>query len=261
MRGSDMPEIMRKGTRLFFSRSGEGVSVLFHTGGAGDGRMWQMAGYTDVIGGCQQILFDHRGRGRSGRPLNVDDHRLEEYVDDLIAVLDAAEAQRAVIIGYSFGASVAYATAAVFPERCSAVIGIGGLSSPEEVSSARPTIIDSLRESGTRAVIEELAASEDEACPKWLIENLSSTDAEMFALQIEACLQASTEWAHFPQITAPTLVICGELEDGGEADLAASKLANGAAVVLRGYGHLQVFWHGEVTAPLIRDFLVSNGVL
>src|SRR5579863_5734209 len=94
--GGAMPEISRNGVTIFFSQSGEGVPVLFHTGGAGDGRMWQMAGYTEVLSGCHQILLDHRGRGRSGRPTNVEEHRMEEYVRDVIAVLDAVDATPAV---------------------------------------------------------------------------------------------------------------------------------------------------------------------
>jgi pimeloyl-ACP methyl ester carboxylesterase len=223
--------------------------------------MWQMAGYTDNIGACHQILFDHRGHGRSGRPTNVEDHRLEEYVADVIAVLDAVGVDRAVMIGYSFGASVVYAAAGAYPDHCSAVVGIGGLRPPDDVSAKRPSIIDRLRERGTRAIIEEMAAEEDEPCPTWLVDNLSTTDAEMFALQLEGCLNAATEWEHFSLITAPALIVCGELEDDGEAALAASTLVNGTAIVLPGYGHLQAFWHGEVTAPMIRDFLTSNGLL
>jgi pimeloyl-ACP methyl ester carboxylesterase len=255
-----VPEVTRGGTRLYFSRSGEGATVLFHTGGAGNGRMWELAGYTDVIGG-DHLLFDHRRRGRSGRPTRVEDHRMGEYVDDVTAVLDAVGVQRAVIVGYSFGACVAYAAAAAHPDRFSAVVGIGGLSSPDAVPTTDSRVVDFLRARGTRAVIEEIASTEDEACPTWLMDNLSTTDSEMFALQIEGCRDAATEWASFPLISAPTLIVCGQREDDGELDLAASTLANVTTVVLPGYGHLQAFWHGEVTAPLIRDFLVSHGVL
>lgn len=253
-----MPEIMREEVQLFFSQSGEGFPVLFHTGGAGDGRMWQMAGYTEILGGCNQILLDHRGRGRSGQPRALEDHSMEEYVKDVIAVLDAAGVARAALIGYSFGASVAYATAATYPEYCSAVVGIGGIRTPDVISTERPPIIDSLRERGTRTIIEEMASEESEPCPPWLVDNLSSTDAEMFALQIEGCLSATSDWEHFLHIQAPTLIVCGELEDDGEAALAASTLKQGAAVVLPGYGHLQTFWHAEVTAPLIRSFLIAE---
>ena len=256
-----MPEIFRAGVRLFFSQTGEGVPILFHTGGAGDGRMWQMAGYTEILGGYHQILLDHRGRGQSGRPTNVEDHRLEEYVDDVIAVIDAAGVGHAILVGYSFGASVVYATAATYPDYCTAVVGIGGLSSPDDASTERPPIIDLLRERGTRSIIEEMASEEDEPCPAWLVDNLASTDAEMFALHLEGTLDAPSEWAHFPVIQAPTLILCGELDDDGEVAIAASTLKHGSAIVLAGYGHLQSFWHGEVTAPLIRDFLASEGLL
>ena len=110
-------------------------------------------------------------------------------------------------------------------------------------------------------MIERMAAEKEEPCPTWLVDNLSSTDADMFALQIEGCLDGATEWTHFPLIDAPTLIVCGEHEDGGEAALAASTLVDGKAIVLPGYGHLQAFWHVGVTAPLIREFLVSNGLL
>jgi pimeloyl-ACP methyl ester carboxylesterase len=224
--------------------------------------MWEMAGYTDVIGGCRQILLDHRGHGRSGRPSDVERHQLDEYVADVIAVLDAAHVEQAVLVGYSAGAVIAYATAAAHPDRCSGIVGIGGLGPPDEqVMGQSPRLVRELREQGTRWVMEEMASSENEPCPQWLVDNLSETDAEMFVLQLEGWASAPTEWAVFPKITAPTFIVCGEHEDAGEASLAASRLADGTAVVLPGYGHLQAFWHGEVTAPLIRDFLVSHHLL
>ena len=36
-----------------------------------------------------------------------------------------------------------------------------------------------------------------------------------------------------------------------------SLLAGAVPAAGTGYGHLQAFWHGEVTAPLIADFLRS----
>jgi len=256
-----MAKITRDEVPLWYSESGSGPCVLFHTGGGGDGRMWEMAGYTEVITGCRQIVFDHRGHGRSGRPKDVESHRLGEYVADVIAVLDAAAADRAVLIGYSSGAAIAYATAAAHPDRCSGVVGIGGLGPPDDVSMGRPSLVDKLRARGTRSIIEEMAAGEEEPCPRWLIDNLSATDSEMFAFQLEGWASAPTEWATFPGISQPTLIICGEHEDDGEVELAASMLADGKATVVPGYGHLQTFWHAEVTGPLIRDFLVSRGLL
>jgi pimeloyl-ACP methyl ester carboxylesterase len=224
--------------------------------------MWEMAGYTQVLAGTRQVLLDHRGHGKSDCPEGVENHRIEEYVADVIAVLDAVEVERAILVGYSAGAFVAYGTAARHPDRCSGVVGIGGVALPDESYESWDPLIDRVREFGMPATMQHMAAREEEPCPPWMLENLSSTKSEMFALLMEAWLDAPSEWEWFPKITAPTLIICGEHEDGqGETALAASTVQDGQAVLLPGFGHLQAFWHGEITAPAIRDFLVSRGLI
>jgi pimeloyl-ACP methyl ester carboxylesterase len=257
-----VPEIARDGVALYYSESGRGPTVLFHTGGGGDGRMWEMAGYTHALAGTRQILLDHRGHGRSDCPEGVENHRIEEYVADVIAVLDAADVERAILVGYSAGASIAYGSAALHPDRCAGVVGIGGVPLPDESYAGWNPLIDRVREFGMPATMEQMAASEEEPCPAGLLKNLSSTRSEMFALLMEAWLDAPSEWEWFPKIAAPTLIICGECEDGqGGTALAASTVQDGQAVLLPGFGHLQTFWHGEITAPVIRDFLVSRSLI
>ena len=63
---------------------------------------------------------DLRGRGTSAQlppPYGMDAH-----VDDLVAVLDHAGVDRAIVIGHSMGCNVAARLAADHPERCSAVL-------------------------------------------------------------------------------------------------------------------------------------------
>ena len=50
------------------------------------------------------ILFDKRGMGLSDRPADID---VEQWVDDVLAVLDAVGSERAVILGISAGAPTA----------------------------------------------------------------------------------------------------------------------------------------------------------
>jgi class 3 adenylate cyclase len=63
------------------------------------------------------ILFDKREQGlsdRLGRPPTI-----EECVDDMRAVLDAAGSERAAVLGISEGGAMAILFAAMHPERCS----------------------------------------------------------------------------------------------------------------------------------------------
>jgi class 3 adenylate cyclase len=68
------------------------------------------------------IMFDKRGTGLSDR---VDVASLEERMDDVRAVMDAAGSRRAVVFGSSEGGALAILFAVTYPERVSALILYG----------------------------------------------------------------------------------------------------------------------------------------
>jgi len=91
------------------------------------------------------------------------------------------------------------------------------------------------------------------------MENLASTPAEMFLLELEGWADAPRDCDDFPRIEAPTLIVCGEDENtDGAAELAVDALAIGEAFVMPGFGHLQAFWRSDVTAPIISEFLARQ---
>lgn len=51
------------------------------------------------------IAFDHRGHGRGLRPMRR--VRIADLADDVVAVLDALDIERATVVGYSLGGAVA----------------------------------------------------------------------------------------------------------------------------------------------------------
>lgn len=66
--------------------------------------------------GIDVIMYDLRGHGRSDRP--AAGYRLDDFVDDLDALLEALGETRPVhVIGNSFGGSIATGLAAWYPER------------------------------------------------------------------------------------------------------------------------------------------------
>jgi pimeloyl-ACP methyl ester carboxylesterase len=248
--------VIRNGVRLHYSDIGSGPPVFWHTGGGGDGTMWLTAGYLDQLPGRRHLLFDHRGHGSSDRPEGVQAHSLEEYQADVIAVLDAAGIERAAMVGYSDGGRIVYCLAAKHPERVTALVGIGGVADRSDTNAWRRELAESVRKTGLRTWLAAMSSREAEPVPGWLLENLATTETEMFALECEGWADAPTECQDFPHITSPTLIICGEMEDtDGAAEQATGILPDGRAIVLTGFGHLQAFWRSDVTAPLIRDFL------
>jgi len=188
-------------------------------------------------------------------------HRLGEYVEDVVAVLDGAGAGRAALVGYSAGARIAYAVARQYPDRVSAVAGIGSVGAPGDDDSDWAGWAAEVHAGGMRAAMGGLAAEESEPAPGWLLDNLAQTRAEMFALLLEAGAAEPGAWADFPHVQAPALVICGENEEphaARNARMAADMLPQGTAVVLPGLWHLQAFWRTDQTLPPLTDSSTST---
>jgi pimeloyl-ACP methyl ester carboxylesterase len=77
----------------------------------------RLAGFTRLI------LFDKRGMGLSDRTMIG---TLEERMDDVRAVMDAAGSERAALMGVSEGAPLSMLFAASHPERTTALVFVGG---------------------------------------------------------------------------------------------------------------------------------------
>ncbi len=72
---------------------------------------------------CRVILFDKRGTGLSDRVVELS--TLEERMDDIRAVMDAVDSEKAVLFGHSEGGSVSALFAATYPNRVISMIAFG----------------------------------------------------------------------------------------------------------------------------------------
>src|SRR5215210_2108077 len=71
------------------------------------------------------IVFDKRGTGMSDRVREDRLPTLEERMDDMRAVMDAAGSERAAIFGASEGGNLSVVFAATYPERTRALVTFG----------------------------------------------------------------------------------------------------------------------------------------
>jgi pimeloyl-ACP methyl ester carboxylesterase len=79
-----------------------------------------------LAGFSRLILFDKRGTGLSDRVSERELPTLEQRMEDVHAVLDAAGSKRAALLGFSEGGPMCALFAATYPERTSALIMCGG---------------------------------------------------------------------------------------------------------------------------------------
>lgn len=77
------------------------------------------------------IVFDKRGQGLSDR---VAEMTLEERIDDVRAVMDAAGSERATIYGWSEGGPTCLMFAATYPQRSSNLVLYGSFASQRDES-------------------------------------------------------------------------------------------------------------------------------
>ena len=75
------------------------------------------------------VTYDGRGNGKSDRPEDVAAYSLSNYVADVLAVMDATDTDRAILVGLSFGAMLTCIVAAYHPERVKAAILAGTAAS------------------------------------------------------------------------------------------------------------------------------------
>jgi class 3 adenylate cyclase len=88
---------------------------------------WQLSDYAKFLhrlaSFSRLILFDKRGTGLSDRGSHH--FTLEHRMDDLRAVMDAAESERAAIFGISEGGPMSILFAATYPKRTTALVMFG----------------------------------------------------------------------------------------------------------------------------------------
>jgi pimeloyl-ACP methyl ester carboxylesterase len=72
--------------------------------------------------GFRCLAPNQRGYSPGARPTRRRDYRMEELVEDVRALIDASGAQRVHLVGYDFGATVAWASAAEMPERLASLV-------------------------------------------------------------------------------------------------------------------------------------------
>src|SRR3982750_3429849 len=78
------------------------------------------AAFNRITQFCRLIMFDRRGSGLSDPMVRVP--TLEEQMDDVPAVMDAAGSERAAVAGLAEGGAMAAMFAATHPERTQALV-------------------------------------------------------------------------------------------------------------------------------------------
>ena len=117
--------------RLFVEEAGEGTPVVLLHGLTATHRYVVMGSRSLERSGHRVIAYDARGHGQSVPAPARDAYSYQDLGEDLIAVLDQFQVERAVLAGASMGAHTALWLALRWPERCGGLVVITPGYDPE----------------------------------------------------------------------------------------------------------------------------------
>jgi pimeloyl-ACP methyl ester carboxylesterase len=236
-------------------RGKHGPVLLVH-GLASNARLWD--GVAALLGAddIDVASVDLRGHGRSDKP--DDGYDFETIARDLVRVLDALDAERAVVAGQSWGANVTIELAARHPDRVAAVVCVDGgtiqlaqrfATWDETWAALAPPRFDGVTASDFEAMVRERHAGWPEAGVAGALANMEvlpdgTIRPWLTRQRHEAIVRAMWEEdlaAQFARVEAPVVFVMAE---GPEARWTADKrvgveealraLANGRALWIAG---------------------------
>jgi pimeloyl-ACP methyl ester carboxylesterase len=116
--------IQTNGINLHIAECGEGPLVLLAHGFP---ELWYSYRHqlpALAAAGYHAVAPDIRGYGDSDKPHEIEAYSMREITKDLLGVLDVLGEEHAVIVGHDWGAPMAWTSAALYPDRYRAVVGM-----------------------------------------------------------------------------------------------------------------------------------------
>lgn len=218
------------------------------------------------------ILFDKRGTGLSDRVPDDQLPTVEERMDDVRAVLDAAGSRQAALFGVSEGANMSVVFAATHPERTRALVTFGAFAkrvwSPDypwaPTAESRQEWFEKLEQGWGGVVdIDTMAPSlaGDEPFRQWWSAYLRRSASPKAALALARMNTAIDIRAVLPTVHVPTLVLHRKGDRDahiGGSRFIASRVPGAKLVELEGDDHLWYVGETDMVVEEIQEFLTGT---
>ena len=113
----------RGDTELAFRLAGDGPLIVLLHGFPDTAETWETSQVVLAKSGYKSAALHLRGYPPSGIPKNGD-YSIRALADDALALIDHLGSERAAIIGHDWGATAAYTTAALYPDRLDCIVAV-----------------------------------------------------------------------------------------------------------------------------------------
>ncbi len=246
------------GVRVAYEVEGAGPPLLFLHGLSGSRGYWRESGYFDALSGrFTLVAMDTRGFGESGAPDDPAAYTEDRVLGDTLAVMDAVGAERFMVWGHSFGATIARQLGAT-SDRAMRIIMAGGhfgvifdAEQVAELEAELEPLADALAASDLTAALDALDAPPEER------------EASLVFPARTTLLTARSlaSWRPFQpaDLRCPALVIAGTRDtrvlEALEPQREALRAAGARLAVLPGLDHGQLVTEREAVLAVALPFL------
>ena len=182
-----------KGVKIHFLIEGTGEPVVLIHGLDSSARVnWQMPGTIDALAKDHQVIaIDLPGYGESDKPADPAAYG-EQWVDDVILLLNHLNIRKAHIVGYSMGGMVALKLIAEHPERViSGTLGGAGWLREDSILQK---IWTHMRTPGARSITELALTADQLKAIRIPVEILVGDRDPMKKLYVEPLESVRSDW-------------------------------------------------------------------
>lgn len=234
-----MPSFQSDGVEIWFDDVGAGDPVvLVHGWGSTAQQNFGDTGWVQMLSGRFRVIaMDCRGHGRSAKPhrqaISNDLYGRAAMAGDVICLLDHLEIARALIMGYSMGASIVLELLMRHPNRLRGAV-LGGIAYDDGIEDP------ALRAAISQALLASSGAAIKDPVARAYRRFAESAGNDLFALA--AIISASRRFidpAELARITVPTLIVVGANDDAiGPHDDLPKMIPASRIVKLPGRDHM-----------------------
>jgi 3-oxoadipate enol-lactonase len=263
-----MPEVSANGVRLYYELHGpeDGEVLVLSNGIMMSAASW--AFQTAAVAKHHRVLlYDCRGMWRSEHPAGP--YSMEQHADDLAALLDALQIEKAHIGGISYGSEISMVFAIKYPHKTKSLIVIDGVSQVDPLLKAQtlPWLMAAerkdaewlLRTSVHMNFSEAWIASHQEYIEASVV-RYADLDMDSFVELMKAFYNLDIT-AQLAQISAPTLVVVGEddlIKGRKYSKIIVTHIKDSEYAVVPGSGHALCLDKPDILNTLLIGFVSKH---
>jgi len=277
-----MPTVRANGIDIWYDLLGQGPPLVLNHGWRGPTDDWPPGVLEGLAQHLRLLVHDVRGHGRTTAPDDPEAYSMPVYAQDLRALMDALEIERAHICGSSQGGMIAAQFAVDYPERtrslliCDSSAGNGVDEGPagewERALQGHLEAMEAIAcERGLAELAERIIEANRERDPHYFdypepVEQREQKDRDRHtSMSLAAFIGTNRAMRFRPDLTArirelqaPALVLVGEWDDFLLCARRDHRLIQGSRFVLmRGSGHGTPGWRPDAFVRAVSEFVAD----